>query len=66
MGLLVDFAERSGIVRWRTTNENRKRQKHKDGLRKVLRAFFGFGEDPFEPLEDRSGWRAKFHAVPEE
>ena len=65
-GLLVDFAEGGGIVRWRTTNENRKRQKHKDGLSKLLRAFFGIGDDPFEPLEDRSGWRAKFHAVPEE
>jgi hypothetical protein len=64
-GLLVDFAEGGGIVRWRTTTENRSRQKQKEGLRKVLRAFFGIDEDPFDPLEDRHGWRARFHAVPE-
>jgi hypothetical protein len=65
-GLLVDFAEGGGTVRWRTTNENRRRQKQKEGLSKVLRAFFGISDDPFEPLEDRRGWRAKFRALPEE
>jgi hypothetical protein len=65
-GLLVDFAEGGGTVRWRTTNENRRRQKQKEVLSKMLRAFFGISDDPFEPLEDRRGWRAKFRALPEE
>ena len=61
--LLVDFAEGDGIVRWGGTNENRKRQKHKEELSKPLRAFFGIGDDPFEPLEDHRGWRANFRVV---
>ena len=64
--LLVAFAEGRGVVRWRSTNENRRRQKHKEGLSKMLRAFFGIEDDPFEPLEDRSGWRARFRVLPEE
>jgi hypothetical protein len=63
--LLAAFAEGRGVVRWRTTSENRRRQKQKDGLGKVLRTFFGIGENPFEPLEDRRGWRARFRVVPE-
>ena len=65
-GLLVDFAEGRGVVGWSTTNENRKRQKHKEGLSKVLRGFFGISDDPFESLEDRDGWRTKFRRVAEE
>jgi hypothetical protein len=64
--LLVDFAEGRGVVVWRATSENRSRQKHKEELRKVLCAFFGLSDDPFEPLEDRRGWRAKFRVLPEE
>jgi hypothetical protein len=64
--LLVDFAEGGGIVRWRTTHENRRRQKHKEELSKVLRPFFGIEGDPFEPLEDRSGWRARIRILPEQ
>jgi len=64
--LLVAFAKGRGVVRWRTTNENRRRQKHKEGLSKTLRAFFHLEVDPFEQLEDRRGWRARFRVVPEE
>jgi hypothetical protein len=63
--LLVAFAKGRGVVQWRTTSENRRRQKQKDGLGKVLRTFFGISENPFEPLEDRGGWRARFRVVPE-
>jgi hypothetical protein len=63
--LLVDFAKR-GVVRWHTTTENRRRQKKKEKLTKHLRAFFGIDEDPFEPLEDCRGWRARFRAMPEQ
>ena len=63
--LLIAFAKGRGVVRWRTTSENRKRQKHKEGLSKRLRAFFGIEDDPFEPLEDRSGWRARIRVLPE-
>lgn len=63
--LLVHFAEHRGIVRWRSTTENRRRQKHKEGLSKALRTFFGIDDEPFEPLEDRRGWRAGFRVVPE-
>jgi hypothetical protein len=64
--LLVDFAENRGVVRWRSTAENRRRQKQKENLSKLPRAFFGLDEDPFEPLEDRRGWRAKSRVLPEE
>jgi hypothetical protein len=63
--LLVAFAKGRGVVRWRTTNENRRRQKHKEGLSKTLRAFFHLEVDPFEQLEDRRGWRSRFRVVPE-
>lgn len=64
--LLVDFAEGDGVVRWSTTAENRRRQKQKEELSKLLRAFLGLSEDPFEPLEDRRGWRARFRIIPED
>ena len=63
--LLVDFAEGGGTVRWGSTHENRRRQKHKEELSKVLRRFFGINDDPFDLLEDRRGWRARFRVVPE-
>jgi hypothetical protein len=63
--LLVDFARGRGVARWSATSENRKRQKQKEGLRKVLRTFFGISDDPFEPLDDHRGWRARFRVVPE-
>jgi hypothetical protein len=63
--LLVAFAKGRGVVRWCSTVENRRRQKHKEGLSKRLRAFFGIEDDPFEPFEDRSGWRARIRVVPE-
>jgi hypothetical protein len=63
--LLVAFAEGGGIVRWSTTIENRRLQKHKEGLSKRLRAFFGIEDEPFEPLEDRSGWLARIRVLPE-
>jgi hypothetical protein len=64
--LLVAFAEGRGVVRWRTTAENRRRQKHKEELSKLLRAFFGITDEPFEPLEDRCAWRARFRVIPEQ
>jgi hypothetical protein len=63
--LLVDFAEGNGTVRWGSTHENRRRQKQKEELSKVLRCFFGIDDDPFEPLEDCSGWRARIRVLPE-
>jgi len=63
--LLAAFAKGRGVVRWHTTSENRRRQKQKDGLGKVLRTLFGISQNPFEPLEDRRGWRARFRVVPE-
>src|SRR5690606_26548554 len=50
--LLVAFAENRGVLRWRGTAENRRRQKQKENLSMLLRAFFGLDEDPFGPLED--------------
>jgi hypothetical protein len=64
--LLVDFAKGRGVAGWSSTSENRKRQKHKEGLSKVLQGFFGLSHDPFEPLGDRRGWRARFRVLPEE
>ena len=64
--LLVDFAEGNGTVRWGSTHENRRRQKQKEELSNVLRCFFGIDDDPFEPLEDCSGWRARIRVLPEE
>jgi hypothetical protein len=63
--LLVDFAEGNGAVRWGSTHENRRRQKQKEELSKALRCFFGIEDDPFEPLEDRRGWRARIRVLPE-
>jgi hypothetical protein len=63
--LLVDFAEGDGTVRWGSTHENRRRQKQKEELSNVLRCFFGIDDDPFEPLEDRCGWRARIRVLPE-
>jgi hypothetical protein len=64
--LLVAFAENRGVVQWHSTAENRRRQKQKEKLSRLLRAFFGIDDDPFEPLEDRRGWRAKFRVLSEE
>jgi hypothetical protein len=56
--LLQAFAANEGLLTWKSPQASRSNQKRRENLAKVLKAFFGIKEDPFENCD--GGWRARF------
>ena len=63
--LLIDFAENGGELTWRDSQADRRNAKRKELLAKGLKKFFGIEDEPFKPLPNGTGWRARFTLIPE-
>jgi len=63
--LLHDFAQRNGVLDWRSPSACRKNQKRREMLARDLQAFFRIEGDPIRLTEDGKGWRVLFSVVPE-
>ena len=63
--LLRSFASNRGVIAWGGSSADRKNQKRRETLAKMLRGYFNIEGDPIELTSDGDGWRARFEILPD-